>query len=69
MTTRFTEKTIRTAGQWCKITRDNQNRTFTFARGYDGQYQAHEIETYSFKWVANWTEATEKANSQMAVFA
>jgi hypothetical protein len=69
MTTRFTEKTIRTAGQWCKITRDNQNRTFTFARGYDGQYQAHEIETYSFKWVANWTEATEKANLHMAVFA
>jgi hypothetical protein len=66
---RFTEKTIRTAGQWCKISRDNQDRTFTFARGYDGQYQAHEIETYSFKWVANWAEATQKANLHMSVFA
>lgn len=67
--TRFTEKTIRAAGQWVKITRDNKDRTFTFARGYVGDAQAHEISTLSFKWVANWTEATDKANRTIATFA
>jgi hypothetical protein len=60
--TRFTEKTIRTNGKWVKITRDNQAKTFTFAIGYEGQVSAYEIEgTLSFKWVANWTEATDRA--------
>lgn len=67
--TRFTEKTVRTTGQWLKITRDNKDRTFTFARGYSDQYQAQEVETYSFKWVANWTEALEKANRTLATYA
>ena len=66
---RYTDKTIRAFGQWLKITRDNTDRTFTFARGYDGQLSAHEIETYSFKWVANWAEATEKANRTLATYA
>jgi len=47
--TRFTEKTVRTDGQWLKISRDNTKRTFTFARGYAGQYTANEIEILSFK--------------------
>jgi len=60
--TRFTERTIRTNGKWIKITRDNKQRTFTFAIGYQGEFKAHQIEgVYSFKWVANWTEATERA--------
>jgi hypothetical protein len=60
--TRFTEKTIRTNGKWVKITRDNKQRTFTFAIGYQGEFTAYQIEgTLSFKWVANWTEATERA--------
>ena len=66
---RFTEKTIRTAGQWVKITRDNKDRNFTFARGYAGDFSANEIETYSFKWVANWTEAAEKANRMIGNYA
>ncbi len=67
--TRFTEKTVRTDGQWLKITRDNKERTFTFARGYKGQYEANETQTLSFKWVANWTEALEKANRTLATYA
>jgi hypothetical protein len=67
--TRFTEKTVRTANQWMKITRDNKDRTFTFARGYKDQFQATEIETYPFKWVANWTEALEKADRTLTTFA
>lgn len=66
--TRFTEKTIRTAGQWIKISRDNTKRTFTFARGYTGQYTTNEIETLSFKWIANWTEALARANSTLAAY-
>jgi len=67
--TRFTDKTIRTSGQWIKITRDNKDRTFTFARGYTGQYQSNEIETLPFKWVANWTEALDRANRTLAAYA
>lgn len=67
--TRFTDRTIRAAGQWIKITRDNKERTFTFARGYANEFQAHEIETLPFKWVANWKEATEKANRTITTFA
>ena len=67
--TRYTDRTIRASGQWIKITRDNKDRTFTFARGYEGQFQAHEIETWSFKWVANWEEAQDKANRKIETFA
>lgn len=60
---RFIEKTVRSeAGDWVKITRDNEKRTFTHAHGYNGQYQAHKIETLPFKWCANWTEAIDRAN-------
>ena len=52
-----------------KITRDNKAKTFTFARGYKGSYQAHDIETLSFKWVANWNEAVERAEKQIATFS
>jgi hypothetical protein len=57
-----TEKTIRAYGQWLKITRDNKNKTFTFARGYDGSFTASQIQTYKFKWMANWMEALTFAN-------
>lgn len=67
--TRFTEKTIRQASQWTKITRDNKDRTFTFARGYKGEFQANEIETLSFKWIANWSEAIDRANRSMEIYA
>jgi len=58
---RFTEKYIRAANQWVKITRDNENRSFCFARGYADEYTAHDIQTLPFKWVANWTEAVAHA--------
>ena len=63
---RFTERTVRTESKWVKITRDNKERAFTFAKGYKGEYTAHEIETLSFKWVANWSEATARANIAMS---
>ena len=59
--TRFTEKTVRSNNQWVKITRDNKKRTFTFARGYENNYSAIEISSYSFKWCANWLEAIDFA--------
>lgn len=65
---RFTEKTIRTDSQWVKITRDNKERTFTFARGYKNEFTAKEIQQFSFKWVANWTEAIDKAEKTMLVY-
>lgn len=65
----ITEKTIRTENQWVKITRNNKDRTFTFARGYKNEFCAHDIETLSFKWVANWTEAFDRANRMMAIYA
>jgi hypothetical protein len=67
--TRFTEKYVRSETQWVKITRDNQIRTFTFARGYKGEFSANEIETLPFKWVANWTEALDRANKSIANYA
>lgn len=63
MTSRFTDRTIRNQSCWVKITRDNKERKFTFAKGYAGNYQAHQIETLPFKWVANWKEASDRANS------
>jgi hypothetical protein len=67
--TSYTDKTFRSATQWVKVTRDNKNRTFTFARGHKDNFTAHETETLSFKWVANWTEAQERALRSMAYFA
>ena len=66
---RITEKTIRANGQWVKITRDNKDRTFTFARGYNGEFQSIEFEMLTFKWVANWTEAIERAKRKMLTYA
>ena len=62
---RFTDRTVRTETKWVKITRDNKKRNFTFAKGYKGKYTAQEQETISFKWVANWSEATDRANRLM----
>lgn len=66
---RFTEKYVRAANQWVKITRDNQEKTFTFARGYTNEFKAHDIETLTFNWIANWREATERANQMIANYA
>ena len=68
-TTRFTEKTISASGQWVKITRDNKKRKFTFARGYESQFKAHELEILPFKWIPNWSEAIEFASRKIAAYA
>jgi hypothetical protein len=65
MTARYTDRTMRTDSAWVKITRDNKERTFTFAKGFQGEYSAHTIETLSFKWVANWAEAITRAADMM----
>lgn len=65
----ITEKYVRSDNQWVKITRDNKNRTFTFARGWKNEFQAHDIQTLPFKWIANWTEAIDKANRTIATYA
>lgn len=62
---RFIDRTMRSESQWVKITRDNQDRTFTFAKGSQGEFKAHTIETLSFKWVANWTEAIARASGML----
>lgn len=66
--TRFTERTVRTDSAWVKITRDNKERTFTFAKGYTGEYSAHHIDSLSFKWCWNWTEAIERAHRLMSYY-
>ena len=63
--TRFTDRTVRTDSAWVKITRDNKERSFTFAKGYTGEYSASHTETLSFKWVANWSEARARASGLM----
>ena len=67
--TRYTHRTIRSNSQWVQITRDNKARIFTFARGYENQLRAHDVDTISFKWVANWTEAIERANRLINTYA
>lgn len=64
-----TDKTIRNGTQWIKIIRDNQNRTFTFARGYVGESQAHHIDTWGFELVKTWQEAIEKAEEKMQIYS
>jgi len=56
-----TERTILTDNKWVKITRDNEKRTFYFAKGYKGNITAHESQELSFKWVWNWNEAQDYA--------
>ena len=63
---RLTEKYVRNDSKWVKITRDNKVKTFTFAKGYKNQFTAHEIETLSFKWIANWSEALDRANKSIS---
>lgn len=67
--TRYTDRTIRAATKWVKITRDNKDRTFTFACGYESEFKAHEIETVPFAWVANWSEAADYANRMISTYA
>lgn len=65
----FTEKYVRKNGQWVKIIRNNKDRTFTFARGYNHNFAAHDIETIKFKWIANWNDAIDHANRKIEIYS
>ena len=54
------QKTIRKFNQWVKITRD-QNKRFTFALGWEGEVQAHDITSYSAEWMPTWKDAIAHA--------
>jgi hypothetical protein len=58
----YTDRTIRANGQWVKITRDNKEKIYTFARGWEGEFKAHDCKTMPFKLLTNWVEATWFAN-------
>lgn len=58
---RFTDRTYRNDSKWCKITRDNQERKFTFALGDKGEFKAYHVDELRFKWCTNWQEAQERA--------
>jgi hypothetical protein len=58
---RWTERTIRNQHQWCKITRDNLDRTYTFAYGREGEGRAYGIDLYPFKSIRNWSDAMDHA--------
>lgn len=62
----ITEKTFRTESQWTKVTRNNKDRSFTFARGYKGAFVADDTQTYPFRYVSNWKEAEAHALRGMA---
>lgn len=63
----LTFKYVRNESEWIKITRDNDKRKFTFARGYKGKAVAFERDTLSFKWISNWTEALDRANRSLGL--
>lgn len=59
-----TEKTICESGQWVKITRDAK-KGFTFARGWNGEFKAHDIKKWSAKYMPTWKDATEHAKQMI----
>lgn len=61
-----TERYIRKNSQWVKITRDAAKRTFTIARGWASSVVAHDIATWSFKWVPTWRDAESLAHQSIA---
>jgi hypothetical protein len=63
------EKTIRAGRQWVKIIRDAGARSFTFARGYAGEFKAHEIHSYPFAAVPTWAAAIEHATRCISIHA
>jgi hypothetical protein len=66
---RITDITVRSTFQWIKVTRDNSKKKFTFAVGYAGKPQAHEIYSLSFKWIPTWTDALDRANQTLVDYA
>lgn len=65
MTTRF----LRTSYQWTKITRDQRNRQFTLARGFNGYLQAHHYQVFTFRYLPTWADAEALALRTMETYA
>lgn len=63
------ERYIRNKGPWVKITRDSKARTFTFARGYTGNFTAMEVQTARMTWIPTWRDAEEFAQRQIDTYA
>jgi hypothetical protein len=61
------EKYVRAEGQWVKITR-HTDKSFTIARGYKGEVKAHDVHTYSSKWLPTWKRAIEHAELQIEMY-
>jgi len=53
----YTVRTFHANGQWVKVTRDNINREYCFARGYEGDRFARDVCDAPFKHIKNWAEA------------
>lgn len=63
--TRYTDKTFRLCSKWCKVTRDNKKKEYTFALGDKGNFQAYYMEVSEFKHFPNWKSAENKAKILM----
>jgi hypothetical protein len=64
-----TERYIRNKGQWVKITRDSKARTFSFARGYDGNFQAVTVQTWPMSAIPTWVDAEYFAQRAIDTYA
>ena len=60
---------VRRRGLWIKITRDNQKKRFTFARGYEGHFKAVEVTSWPFTLMTTWNDAVEHANRTIDTYA
>lgn len=64
-TAKTTTRYVRERGQWVKITRDGEGKTWHFARGWDDSVKAHESQVWSLKRFT-WADAIAFAQRQCA---
>ena len=60
-----TTRTIRTDRQWVQITRNADIKTWTIARGWAGEFKAHDITHWPFKFAPTWVEAENVARLRL----
>ena len=63
----YTVRTFRANGKWVKVTRDNINKTYFFARGYENEKGDVYVGDIQFKHMKNWTEAINCAIKIMEI--
>lgn len=61
------QKILKNEMRWVQITRNNNNRTFTFAVGYTDEPIAYKSEKVSFVWVPNWESAKDYAMQTITI--